>query len=74
MVSVAYVLVLVFLHLVSFGVSWSCVSDFGLSLQQVWMSKLLGDQFSLGGICIWKAVVQGQFSGADRDQKDPVPS
>ena len=34
------------------------VSDCGLSLLQACVSVLLGDQFSLGGIWIWRAVVQ----------------
>jgi hypothetical protein len=49
------------------------VIDFGLSLLQACESVLLGDQLSLGGIWIWRAVVQGLLWGADRDQKDPVP-
>ena len=50
------------------------VSDFGLSLLQACVSVLLEDQFSLGEIWVWRAVVQDQLWGADRDQKDPVPS
>ena len=50
------------------------VSNFGLSLLQACVSVLLGDQFSLGGIWVWRAVAQGQFWGTDRDQKDPAPS
>ena len=34
------------------------VSDFGLSLLQACVSLLLGDQVSLGGIWIWRAVAQ----------------
>ena len=49
------------------------VSDYGLSLLQACVSVLQGDQFSPGGICVWRVVVQGQLWGADRDQKDPVP-
>ena len=49
------------------------VSDCGLSLLQACVSVLLGDQFSLGGIWVWRAVAQGQLWGADRNQKDPVP-
>jgi hypothetical protein len=48
-------------------------SDCGLFLLQACMSVLLGDQFSLGGICMWRAVAQGQLHGTDRNQKDPVP-
>ena len=50
------------------------VSDYGLSLLQACVSILLGDQFSLGEIYVWRAVAQGQLWGADRNQKDPVPS
>ena len=50
------------------------VSDCGLSFLQACLSELLGDQFSLGGIWVWTAVVQGQLWGADRNWKDPVPS
>ena len=50
------------------------VSDYGLSLLQACVSVLLGDQFSLGGICVWRAVAQGQLWGADGNWKHPVPS
>jgi hypothetical protein len=50
------------------------VSDCGLSLLQASVSVLLGDQFSLGGIYVWRAVVQGQLWGTDRNQKDSVPN
>ena len=49
------------------------VSDCGLSLLQACVSVLLGDQFSLGGIWVWRAVAQGQLLVADRNRKDPVP-
>ena len=49
------------------------VSDCGLSLPQASVSVLLGDQFSPGGIKVWR-VVQCQLWHADRNQKDPVPS
>ena len=49
------------------------VSDCSLSFLQACVSVLLGDQFFLGGIWVWRAVVQGQLWGADRNQKDPVP-
>ena len=74
MVSVAYVLVLAFRHLVISGISGLAVSGCGLSVLQASVSVLLGDQFSPGGIWVWRAVVQGQLWGADRNQKDPVPS
>ena len=45
-----------------------------LSLLQASVTVLLRDQFSLGGIQLWRAVVQGQLWGADRNQKNPVPS
>ena len=48
------------------------VSDCGLSLLQACVSVLLGDQFSPGGIWVWRAVAQGQLQGADGNQKDPV--
>ena len=47
-------------------------SDCGLSLLH-YVSVLLGDQFSLGGIWVWGAVAQGQLQGADGNKKDPVP-
>ena len=37
------------------------VSDFGLSLLQACVLVLLGDQFFLGEIWVWRAVVQGQL-------------
>jgi hypothetical protein len=36
-------------------------------------SVLLGDQFSLGGIWVWKAVAQIQLQDTDRNRKEPVP-
>ena len=50
------------------------VSECGLSLLQACVSVLLGDQFTLGGIWVWRALVQGQLWCIDRDQKDPVHS
>ena len=44
-----------------------------LSLLQASVTVFLRDQFSLGGIQLWRAVVQGQLWGADRKQKNPVP-
>ena len=38
------------------------------------VSALLGDQLSPGMIWVWRAIAQGQLWGADRKQKDPVPS
>lgn len=29
------------------------------------VSTLLGDQFSLGGVGVWRAVAQGQLQGTD---------
>ena len=49
------------------------VSDCDLSLLQACVSVLLEDQFSPGGIWLWRVVAQGQLQGADRNQKDPVP-
>jgi|AATE01.1.fsa_nt_gi hypothetical protein len=37
------------------------VSDCGFFLLQVSVSVLLGDQFFLGGIQVWRAVAQGQL-------------
>ena len=37
------------------------VSDCGLSLLQACVSVLLGDQFSLGGIWVWRAMTQVQL-------------
>ena len=51
---VIYALPLIFwLCLVLAGLA---VSDVGLSLFQSWVPVLLGDQFCLGGICLWRAV------------------
>ena len=50
------------------------VSDCSLSFLQAYVSVLLGDQFSLGGNWVWRAMAQGQLQGADRNQNDPVPS
>jgi hypothetical protein len=50
------------------------VSACGLSLQQGCVSVLLGDQSSLAGIWVWRAVAQGQLLGAEGNLKDPVPS
>jgi hypothetical protein len=54
--------------LVGLGVS-GCV----LSFLQASVSVSLGDKFSQDRIWVWTAVAQGQFQGADRNQKDPVP-
>ena len=48
-------------------------SGYGLSLLLAFASVLLGDQFSPGRIWVWTTVVQGQFWGADRNLKEPVP-
>jgi hypothetical protein len=48
------------------------VSDCGLSLLQPCVLVLLEDQFSWGGIWVWRAVAQGQLQGVDRNQKIPV--
>ena len=37
------------------------ISDCGLSLLWVYVSELLGDLLSLGGIWFWTAVAQGQL-------------
>ena len=67
-----------FLHLplaiwLSLVLAGLAVSDCGLSLLQACVSVLLGDQFSQEEIQVWRAVAQGQFWGADRNRKDPVP-
>ena len=49
------------------------ISDCALPLLQACVSELLGDQFSLGGIWVWRAVAQGQLWGAEGNPKDPVP-
>ena len=41
------------------------VSDCGLSLLQACVSVLPGDQFSQGGIWVWRAVVQGKLWSAE---------
>jgi hypothetical protein len=79
---VAYIFSLGSLHLVISGLAAICyhllaglsVSDCGLSLIQVSVLVLLGDQFSPGRIWVWRAVAQGQLQGTDRNWKDPVPS
>ena len=48
------------------------VSDCGLSLLQAGLLVLLGDRFSLGGICVGRTVAQGQLWGTDRKWKYPV--
>ena len=48
------------------------VSDCDLFLLQACVSELLEDQFSLGGIWVWRSVAQGQLWGAYRNQKDLV--
>jgi hypothetical protein len=62
-------LLTIWLSLVLAGLA---VSDCGLSLLQACVSVLLGDQFSQGGIWVWKAVAQGQLWGTDRHCKYPV--
>ena len=48
------------------------VSDCGLSLLQPCVLVLLEDQFSWGGIWVWRAVAQGQLWDGDGKWKDPV--
>ena len=48
----------IWLYLVLAGLA---VSDCDLSLLQACVSVLLEDQFSLGGIWIWRSVAQDQF-------------
>ena len=50
------------------------VFDCGLSLLKAYVSELLGDQFSLGGIWAWTPVAQGQLRGADGNWNDSVLS
>jgi hypothetical protein len=50
-------------------VSGFVVSGCGLSLLQVCVSALLGDQLSPCRIWVWIAVAQGQLWGADRNWK-----
>jgi hypothetical protein len=45
------------------------VSDCGLSLLQAYLSVVLKDQFSLGGILVLRSVAPGQLRGAERNQK-----
>jgi hypothetical protein len=44
----------------SLVLAYLVVSGCGLSLLQAYVSVLLGDQLSLGGIWVWRAVAQGQ--------------
>jgi hypothetical protein len=53
----------IWLSLVLAGIA---VSDCGLSLLQACVSVLLGDQFSVGGIWVWRVVAQRQLRGSDR--------
>ena len=71
-VSVAYVLVLALAsqHLVMMLASLA-VSDYSLSSLKACVSELLGVQFSVEGIWVWRAVAQGQLWGADGNQEDP---
>jgi hypothetical protein len=48
------------------------VSHCGLLLLQVCVLVLLGDQFSPGGIWVWKVVAQGQLQGTDGNWRDPA--
>ena len=47
------------------------VSDCSLSVLHACVLVLLGDQFSLGEIWVWRAVAQ--LWGAEGKQKDPFP-
>ena len=49
------------------------VSDCGLFLLQAYVSALLGDQLSQGGIWDEELWYRGQLWGTDRNWKDPVP-
>jgi hypothetical protein len=73
LVSVAYVLVLASSHLVICGVSWSCCLWLWLvpSVSHS-VSAFLENQFSSGGIWVWKAVAQGQLWCAEGNLKKPV--
>ena len=48
-------------------------SDCGLSFLQACVSVLLGDQFSLGEIWVFRAVAQGQLQYVDGNWKNPAP-
>ena len=50
------------------------VSDFGSSLLHACWSVLLGDQYTTGGIWVWRTVVLGQLLGAERYQNDFSPA
>jgi hypothetical protein len=56
----------------SLVLSGFAVSGCGLSLLQASVSVLLGDQFSLGGIYVWRAVAYDQLWCTDGNRKDPV--
>ena len=53
-------LLLPFASWISLVLAGLSVSDCGLYHLQACVSELLGDQFSLGGIWVWRAVAQGQ--------------
>jgi hypothetical protein len=73
LVSVAYVLLLAFHHLVMSGVSWSCCLWLWLVPPTSLFVCIPGRPVLCGGIWIWIVVVKGQLWGADRDQKDLSP-
>ena len=73
MVSVAYVLALAFLHLVILVLTGLAVSDYGLSILQIYVSVLLGDQFSQGGIWVWRTVITGSALGCRQKPEGSCP-
>ena len=60
----------IWLSLVLVGLA---VSDFGSSLLHACVSVFLEDQFSLGGIWVWRAVAQCQLWDTYGNWYDPVP-
>jgi hypothetical protein len=77
LVSIAYILV--FASHLSLQLAGLSFSDCSLSLLWAYetvsldASTPLGDEFSLDGIGMWWAVVQGQFPCTNENRKVPVP-
>ena len=73
MVSVPYLLALSLTIWLSLVLAALAVPNCGLSFLQASVSVLLEDQFSPGGIWVWRAVAHGQLQGVEGNHKDSVP-
>ena len=49
------------------------VSYCGLSILQACVSVLLGEQLSLGAMCLWRIIAQCQLWGTNGNWMNPVP-